>query len=133
MSTEPGITPWIPTDETFGARLALIRQRVGWGNVTAAAVACDITVSSWRAWERDNVLPKAYLSTCQRIAEVTGCDLAWLVGVPPLGTPHTGGIALPNLRRDGAAGGDHSSPPDDAPGISPRMSRDARSRIAASV
>jgi len=30
---------WIPTGAHFGARLALVRQHVGWGNVTEAALA----------------------------------------------------------------------------------------------
>ena len=31
---------WIPGTTEFGARLALIRQAMGWGNVQEAAVAC---------------------------------------------------------------------------------------------
>ncbi len=72
---------WIPDDSAFGARLALIRQRMSWGNVKEAALACGVPVESWRAWERDNVLPRNYPNICRQIAERTGCDLGWLMDV----------------------------------------------------
>jgi len=71
--------PWIPDDSGFGARLALIRQRMGWGNVKEGALACGIPVQSWRTWERDNVLPRNYPQICRQIHEKTGCDLDWLM------------------------------------------------------
>lgn len=78
--------PWTANDATFGARLALIRQRMGWGNLKEAAVACGMPVESWRAWERDNVLPRRYLETCAQIATATGCDYGWLVDRRPSGS-----------------------------------------------
>lgn len=72
---------WIPDDGAFGARLALIRQRLGWGNVKEAAIACGLPPESWRTWERDNVMPRNYPNICRQIAERTGCDLSWLMGV----------------------------------------------------
>src|SRR5262245_32692478 len=44
---------WIPDGSTFGARLAMVRQHVGWGNVELAATECGVPVQSWRRWERD--------------------------------------------------------------------------------
>jgi hypothetical protein len=91
MSTEPlGTTataqpaPWIPDDSTFGARLALVRQRMGWGNVKEAALACGEAPESWRTWERDNVNPRKLIEICRRIATRTGCDYGWLVDGPAL-------------------------------------------------
>lgn len=134
---------WIPTADDFGARLALIRQRMGWGNVTAAATACGLPVSSWRYWERDNVLPREYMATCQTIAIATGCDFAWLVGMPPIDAPTTGGIALPHLAGRHRKSDDEleldeqedhdGGPPDDSPeaGWSPRASRPASAATSA--
>lgn len=59
----------------------MVRQHMGWGNVTAAANACGIPVETWRTWERDNVSPQNYQTVCRQIAERTGCDLVWLSGM----------------------------------------------------
>lgn len=77
QATERG---WVPDVSDFGARLALIRQYMGWGNVKEAAVACGLPVSSWRSWERDNRLPRDYRAICLAISQTTGCDLGWLMG-----------------------------------------------------
>jgi hypothetical protein len=50
-SVEPARTGWVPDDSTFAARLALVRQRMGW-NVKKAADECGIAVENWRRWER---------------------------------------------------------------------------------
>lgn len=71
--------PWIPNDRTFGARLALVRQHMGWGNVDRAAEECGIRPNSWRNWERDNRRPMRYDETCALIAARTGCDRYWLM------------------------------------------------------
>ena len=70
---------WMPDDTTFGARLALIRQRMQWGNVREAATECGIPPESWRTWERDNVTPRRVVDISTRIAQRTGCDLGWLI------------------------------------------------------
>lgn len=41
--------PWVPED-TFGSRLALVRQRRGW-NIAEAARACKVDPQSWANWE----------------------------------------------------------------------------------
>jgi hypothetical protein len=83
MTTDVGsaaqISPWIPGDDSFGARLALVRQRMGWGNVAEAAQACGIPVPSWRNWERDGRLPRNIVDIASVIAERTGCDYIWLL------------------------------------------------------
>lgn len=79
---------WTADDSTFGARLALIRQRQGWGNVKEAAIACGIATETWRTWERDGVLPRNYAQVCQRISEATGADHYWLLtGTKSSGPP----------------------------------------------
>lgn len=79
--------PWTANDATFGARLALIRQRMGWGNVKEAAMACGIPPESWRSWERDGVMPHGsrYFQLCEQISRVVGCDYGWLVDRRPSG------------------------------------------------
>lgn len=71
----------MPDDEAFGARLALVRQRMGWGNVKEAALACGLPVESWRGWERDGRLPRDLVGTCRAIAQRTGADVNWLAGL----------------------------------------------------
>lgn len=70
---------WVPDDSTFGARLALVRQRMGWGNVKEAAMACQLPTESWRTWERDGVMPRALVEVAEKIAERTGADFGWLL------------------------------------------------------
>lgn len=76
--------PWVPGD-TFGARLALIRQRMGGWNVKRIAEFCGLDDQSWRNWERgDTNGPRDYEGTCKKIAVATGCDLRWLMSGGPL-------------------------------------------------
>jgi transcriptional regulator with XRE-family HTH domain len=71
---------WIPDDSTLGARLALVRQRMGW-NIKEAAIACAIAPESWRRWEADRTEPRG-LSTYMKIAGVTGVNYRWLAFGP---------------------------------------------------
>ena len=88
MTAEAVPSGWVPDASTFGARLALIRQRMGWGNVKEAALACGLPVESWRNWERDGRQPRDYMRICQVIAERSGVDMTWLaVGPQPGGLP----------------------------------------------
>jgi len=73
---------WVADDSTFGARLALIRQRMQWGNVAEAARECGLPVDSWRHWERDNMEPRRLVTIAMAIATKTGCDLNWLLYGP---------------------------------------------------
>jgi hypothetical protein len=70
---------WIPDTDTFGARLILVRQHMGWGNVKVAAVACGLPPESWRTWERDGVTPRQIVGVARRIALRTGCSFGWLL------------------------------------------------------
>lgn len=75
-------TGWLPMN-TFGARLALIRQRMGW-NTTEAAAACGLNDQSWRNWEKEGGV-RDFPQVCAKIAAATGCSLGWLMhgGQPP--------------------------------------------------
>jgi hypothetical protein len=71
---------WVPDDATFGARLAMVRQHMGWGNVAVAAEACHLPTTSWRNWERGR-LPRDLVGAAKQVAAVSGCDLLWLAGL----------------------------------------------------
>lgn len=86
--TEAG---WTADASTFGARLALIRQRMGWGNVERAARECGLPVETWRSWERDNRIPNRLVTIAMAIAARTGCDYLWLVHGPERGRMQVGG------------------------------------------
>lgn len=84
--TQQGTTvPWTADASTFGARLALVRQRMGWGNVKVAADKCGLPVESWRNWERDGMEPRRLTTIAMTIATATGCDYLWLVFGPGRG------------------------------------------------
>lgn len=70
------IEAWEPED-TFGARLALIRQRFHW-NVTEASAATGIPAATWTKWEEGSQ-PRDYIGTCEKIAASVGCSTKWLV------------------------------------------------------
>ncbi len=79
-TSEPTRHGWIPDDASFGARIALVRQRMGWSNIKEAALACGVPPQSWRGWERDNRAPRDFPDVCRRIAAASGCDIWWLAG-----------------------------------------------------
>lgn len=81
-TTEAG---WTADASTFGARLALVRQKMGWGNVEKAARECGIPVETWRSWERDNREPHRMTTIAMAIATRTGCDYLWLCHGPDRG------------------------------------------------
>jgi hypothetical protein len=68
---------WTPDDSDFGARLALVRQRMQW-NIKEAARECGIPAASWGSWEA-GAMPRRYQESCRLIAERTGVDLGWLM------------------------------------------------------
>jgi transcriptional regulator with XRE-family HTH domain len=67
---------WVPEDN-FGARLALVRQRMGW-NVKQAAEACGFGAQSWHNWE-DGKNPRGFETVARQISDATGCNLVWLL------------------------------------------------------
>lgn len=79
---------WVATDHEFAARLALVRNRMGW-NLKEAALACGLPPSSWMNWETKGKRPHNYVQVCQTIANRTGASFEWLAlgpketGLPP--------------------------------------------------
>src|SRR5690349_14488390 len=84
VANTTGANPWIPDDSDFGARLALIRQRMGW-NITEAARECGLQAENWRLWEQAGRNPSRYVTICITIASRTGCDVDWLLHGPARG------------------------------------------------
>lgn len=76
VATLHDLEVWTPED-TFGARLALIRQRFHW-NVSEAATACGIAPATWTKWE-EGAQPRDYMATCHKIASTVNCSEKWLV------------------------------------------------------
>lgn len=89
---------WTADDSTFGARLALVRQRMGWGNVKEAAMGVGVPVESWRSWERDGRLPRDQVAIARRISLRTGCSYDWLLDGRSISRKVDTGDGL--LRRD---------------------------------
>lgn len=77
MTTEVS-APWVPSIDTFSARLALVRHTKGW-NRKEAAIACGLPYTTWRSWETDGVVPKNIVVVARQISLVTGCDFHWLL------------------------------------------------------
>lgn len=75
---QTGPENWVPTTETFGMRLAMVRHTKGW-NAKEAALACGLPAASWREWELRNRAPRDVVQVCQRIADITGVDWQWLL------------------------------------------------------
>jgi transcriptional regulator with XRE-family HTH domain len=73
---------WVPSAESFGARLALVRNHLGL-NVKAAAERAGMDHSSWGTWERGRQ-PRDLLEKARKISDALGCDYLWLLtGTPP--------------------------------------------------
>jgi DNA-binding XRE family transcriptional regulator len=74
--------------ESFGARLAIVRQYVGGWNVSRAARACGIDAQTWRNWEAGRY-PHNLEAACLRISEALNIDYRWLMIGGPLRPPST--------------------------------------------
>lgn len=68
---------WTVDDSEFGARLALVRQRMQW-NIKEAARECDVPAASWGSWEAGS-MPRRYAEVCDKISRRTGADYVWLM------------------------------------------------------
>lgn len=92
---------WTADDGTFGARLALIRQRMQW-NIKEAARECGVPAASWGLWESGS-MPRKLAEICQQIADRTGADFVWLMVGPrrasrPAGSGEQGSDLNASLR-----------------------------------
>lgn len=68
---------WIPDFSTFGARLALIRWRMGW-NIREAERECHLSQNTWGNWE-EGALPRDLNSVANRIVLRTQVAKYWLL------------------------------------------------------
>lgn len=80
--------PWIPED-TFGARLARLRQALGGWNVKRAADFCGLPDASWHNWEAGRSTPRDLITVCRKIHDATGVNYIWLIAGSPA-APSTG-------------------------------------------
>jgi hypothetical protein len=98
MTIDSGSARWVPSTSTFGARLALVRQRMKW-NIKEAALACSVAQASWREWELQNRQPHKLQEVSAKIADRTGVDDYWLMTgrETPLPPPPGGGLPLPRV------------------------------------
>lgn len=89
---------WVPAD-TFGARLALIRQSMGWATAAEAAFACgDLGDQNWRNWEAGR-RPREFERVCRKIVQhADDCDLDWLMRGGPLEVQKFAMLMRPDLR-----------------------------------
>lgn len=78
-------TGWTVNDAEFGARLALVRQRMQW-NIKEAARECGVPAASWASWEAGG-MPRRYTEVCDKISRRTGADYVWLVAGPQVTGP----------------------------------------------
>ncbi|MEX1078923.1 MAG: helix-turn-helix domain-containing protein [Homoserinimonas sp.] len=77
---------WVPDTESFGARLALVRWKMGW-NLKEASAECELSANSWSQWE-EGAMPRNYPQAVMSISARTGVDLYWLMtGKGPEGQP----------------------------------------------
>lgn len=74
---EPAAGAWVPED-TFGARLALVRQKMHW-NYEQAGALCGISSENWRQWEKGERRPQKMEAICHKIADASHCDYVWLI------------------------------------------------------
>lgn len=68
---------WIPDASTFGARLALVRWRMGW-NVREAERECNVSQNTWGNWE-EGALPRDLNGVVNRVVLRTQVAKYWLL------------------------------------------------------
>lgn len=89
---------WIPDVSTFGARLALVRWRMGW-NVREAERECNLSQNTWGNWE-EGALPRDLNSVVNRIVLRTQVAKMWLLtgeGSPEPGNTPNGTVGSVGL------------------------------------
>ena len=73
----------VPLD-TFGARLAIVRQHMGGWNVKRTADRCGLDDQKWRNWESGRTKPRDLTAVCRTISEACQVDFVWLIAGGPL-------------------------------------------------
>jgi hypothetical protein len=73
----------VPLD-TFGARLAIVRQHMGGWNVKRVADHCGLDDQKWRNWEAGRSNPRDMPAICRQISDACEIDYVWLIAGGPL-------------------------------------------------
>lgn len=94
-------TDWVPDTSTFGARLALLRWKMGW-NIREAERKCGISQNNWSGWEQGKA-PRKIVEVVSRIHWATGVNRDWLLF----------GVGNPNGPVDGGPSNDGPYPAND--------------------
>jgi hypothetical protein len=68
---------WIPDTDAFGARLALVRWKLGW-NLAEAERECALSQNTWGNWEA-GAMPRNFIEAISKIAWRTKVDRYWLM------------------------------------------------------
>lgn len=68
---------WIPDTESFGARLALVRWRMGW-NLAEAERECGMSQNTWGNWET-GAKPRDFIEAVSKIVWRTKVNRYWLI------------------------------------------------------
>lgn len=90
------VASFIPTTDTFGARLALVRQYMGW-NQKEAALACGFPQATWREWELSGREPHRMDAAADKISAATKIDHYWLMSGRTSGpSPTPGKVTSPD-------------------------------------
>lgn len=70
-------TSWVPSTESYGARLALVRWKMGW-NLREAERECGLSQNTWGGYEEGRE-PRKLIEVSDKIAIRTGVDRMWLL------------------------------------------------------
>jgi transcriptional regulator with XRE-family HTH domain len=74
-TTTPAIPAW-----TFGDRLRKARRQAGLEQAQLAK-KLGVSTASVSGWEADTNKPRRLMAVAQQVAEVTGVDQLWLLGL----------------------------------------------------
>ncbi|WP_409350031.1 helix-turn-helix domain-containing protein [Rathayibacter soli] len=77
MSNAELASNWIPDVSAFGARLALVRWRMGW-NLSEAERECGLTQNTWSGYETGKN-PRDFVKVVASIVMRTRVDKVWLM------------------------------------------------------
>lgn len=103
-AVDEGDQVWVP-EVDFATRLRLVRREFGrqrGETLTQGDMAelVGVPKNRWQQWEAGLAYPRDLVSVARRIAEVTGVDIAWLIGLGEFDFTPDGGVA--GSRRTGS-------------------------------